>query len=106
VQTSLKSIVHEVKFICCDDEISFILHMSCSSTGVNVVHWMVLGFGVVEKDRTVCILLWVLRYLLFCFFLNVLSSWESAIKSGVWMNLAVCLLHSVRIKKNIKCGVV
>jgi hypothetical protein len=27
-------------------------------------------------------------------------------KSGVWMNLAVCLLHSVRIKKNIKCGVV
>jgi hypothetical protein len=27
-------------------------------------------------------------------------------KSGVWMNLAVYLLHSVRIKKNTKCGVV
>jgi hypothetical protein len=27
-------------------------------------------------------------------------------RSGVWMNLTVCLLHSVRIKKNVKCGVV
>jgi hypothetical protein len=67
---------------------------------------VVPGFGVVEKDKTVCILLWVLLYLLICFFLIVLFSWESAIKSGVWMNLTVCLLHSVRIKKNIKCGVV
>jgi hypothetical protein len=27
-------------------------------------------------------------------------------KIGVWANLAVCLLHSVRIKKKYKCGVV
>jgi hypothetical protein len=31
---------------------------------------------------------------------------EICYRSGVWMNLAVCLLHSVRIKKNTKCGVV
>jgi hypothetical protein len=37
VQTSLKSTVHEVKIIYCDDEISFILHMSVNLLGVKVV---------------------------------------------------------------------
>jgi hypothetical protein len=52
--------------------------------GVKVVRWVVPGFGVVEKDRTVCILLWVLWYLLFCFFLIMLFSWESAISLLVY----------------------
>jgi hypothetical protein len=41
-----------MKIIYCDDEISFILHMSINLLEVNVVRWMVPGFGVVEKDRT------------------------------------------------------
>jgi hypothetical protein len=63
VQTSLKSIVHEVKIIYCDDEISFILHMPCYLLGVKVstFGWFqVLGVGWWRRMGRGCILLWVL----------------------------------------------
>jgi hypothetical protein len=64
------------------------------------------GCGVVEKDGTVlyfivCSLVSPVLLLPYCAFLVGICY-----KSGVWMNLSVCLLHSVRIKKNTKCGVV
>jgi hypothetical protein len=65
----------------CDDEISFILHMSSKTVGLDTNFklsnfWLWGG----REGQDGVHLLWVLRCLLLCFFLNVLSSWESAVK--------------------------
>jgi hypothetical protein len=108
VQTSLKSIVHEFKIIYCDDEISFILQRLVNILGVKVVRlvgsrsWVWGGGG--GWDSVVS----------YCGFFSISCSASSLLyflvgvcyNSGVWMNLAVCLFHSVRRKKNTKCGIV
>ena len=76
--------------------------------GLKVVGLVVLSFGcgVVERIGRCCILLWVLR--ISCSFSPLLCFLVGACyRAAVWVNLAVCLLRSVRIKKiNIKCGAV
>ena len=107
VLSSLKT-VHEVEGVYSDDEISFILHIYCYLLGLKVVGLVVLDFGcgVVERIGRCCILLWVLSFScsvspVLCFPIG------SCYKAGVWVNLTVCLLRSVRVKKNgTKCGVV
>ena len=57
VLTSLKNTVHKVEGVYNDDEISFILHISCSSIGVEGSTFGVLGFGceVVERINEKCV---------------------------------------------------
>ena len=76
--------------------------------GLKVVRLVVLGFGcgVVERIGRCCVLLWVLS--ISCSVSPVLCFLVGACyRAGVWVNLAVCLLRSVSIKRNnTKCGVV
>ena len=87
-----KNTVHEGEVVYSDEEISFILHISCYLLRLKV-GLVVLGFGcgIVDRIGRCCILLWVLSF--FCSVSPVLCFLAGACyRAGVWVNLAVCCI--------------